>query len=334
VQKFRLANTILKAARIQDWRPLVNVTAVEWLTRHSGRKTVEQIWLPLLRAKLGPHANRASAAFIWAIIARMFAARGSGPNRELFGYVRGGYDRTLRRFEERLAARGVDIHTSSRIERVVPLPDGVGVATGSQMHHFDRVVVTLASPLAARLCPTLDDSQRSLAAGVEYQGIICASILSDAPLTPYYITNIADATIPFTAVIEMSALVDRREFKGKSLIYLPKYVSSDDPAFCLSDAEIEETFLSALQRMHPSFARSSVRAFRVSRVPHVFPIPTVGYSHRLPPIRTSIPGLFVANSAHIVNGTLNVNETVKLANALTPALLSPYALPIEKLLIA
>jgi protoporphyrinogen oxidase len=216
----------------------------------------------------------------------------------------------------------------------VPLPDGVGVATASEMHRFDRVVVTLASPLAARLCPTLDDAQRSLAAGVEYQGIICASILSDAPLTPYYITNIADATVPFTAVIEMSALVDRREFKGKSLIYLPKYVSSDDPAFCLTDAEIEETFLSALQRMHPSFARSSVRAFRVSRVPHVFPIPTVGYSHRLPPIRTSIPGLFVANSAHIVNGTLNVNETVKLANGLTPALLSPYALPIEKLLIA
>jgi protoporphyrinogen oxidase len=334
LQKFRLGTTILKAARIQDWRPLENVTAVEWLTRHSGRKTVEQIWLPLLRAKLGPHANRASAAFIWAIIARMFAARGSGPNRERFGYVRGGYDRTLRRFEERLAARGVEIHTSSRIERVVPLPDGVGVATASEMHRFDRVVVTLASPLAARLCPTLDDAQRSLGAGVEYQGIICASILSDAPLTPYYITNIADATVPFTAVIEMSALVDRSEFKGKSLIYLPKYVSSDDPAFCLTDAVIEETFLSALQRMHPSFARSSVRAFRVSRVPHVFPIPTVGYSHRLPPIRTSIPGLFVANSAHIVNGTLNVNETVKLANGLTPALLSPYALPIEKLLIA
>ena len=175
--------------------------------------------------------------------------------------------------------------------------------------------------LAARLCPGLTARERALCEGVEYQGIICASLLTDAALTPYYITNIADATIPFTAVIEMSALVDRSEFAGKSLIYLPKYVSSDDPAFCMTDDEIEGTFLAALERMHPAFRRSSVRAFRVSRVPFVFPIPTLGYSERLPPIKTTVEGLFMANSAHIVNGTLNVNETVKLAHGLVPSLL-------------
>jgi len=52
----------------------------------------------------------------------------------------------------------------------------------------------------------------------------------------------------------------------------------------------------------------------VSRARHVFPVPVLDYSRRLPPIRTSIPGLFVANSAHIVNGTLNVNETLGLAD--------------------
>ena len=30
-------------------------------------------------------------------------------------------------------------------------------------------------------------------------------------------------------------------------------------------------------------------------------------------MRTSVEGVFVVNSAHIVNGTLNVNETVELA---------------------
>ena len=113
----RLGATIMHASRITDWRPLEKLTAVEWLTRLCGRGTVERIWLPLLRAKLGPYAERASAAFIWAIIARMYAARG-GPQREQFGYVSGGYDKTLRRFEERLAARGVEIRTSCRVERV------------------------------------------------------------------------------------------------------------------------------------------------------------------------------------------------------------------------
>jgi hypothetical protein len=55
-----------------------------------------------------------------------------------------------------------------------------------------------------------------------------------------------------------------------------------------------------------------VRAFRISRVREVFPIATLGYSRGLPPIATSVPNVFLLNSAHIVNGTLNVNETLAL----------------------
>ena len=101
---------------------------------------------------------------------------------------------------------------------------------------------------------------------------------------------------------------------GHELVYLPKYVTPDDPAFQSSDDELRSQFLAALERMYPGFPAESVRAFRVSRVRHVLPISTIGYSDRLPGIRTSIPNLYTVNSAHIVNGTLNVNETVDLAN--------------------
>jgi protoporphyrinogen oxidase len=118
--------------------------------------------------------------------------------------------------------------------------------------------------------------------------------------------------VPFSAVIDKSNVVDRREWNGRALAYLPKYVRPDDPLFEESDATIEATFLAALERMYPGFSPSRVRAFRVSRVRNVFPIATLGYSKRLPPIATSVPGVYTLNSAHIVNGTLNVNETVQL----------------------
>ena len=51
----------------------------------------------------------------------------------------------------------------------------------------------------------------------------------------------------------------------------------------------------------------------------MFPVATLGYSRRLPPIATSVPGLFLANSAHIVNGTLNVDETLQLAGRVLSA---------------
>jgi hypothetical protein len=65
--------------------------------------------------------------------------------------------------------------------------------------------------------------------------------------------------------------------------------------------------------MYPQFQASDVLCFKVSRVKYVVPIPTVNYSQHLPPMHTSIPELHIINSAHILNGTLNVNETVQLA---------------------
>ena len=100
---------------------------------------------------------------------------------------------------------------------------------------------------------------------------------------------------------------------GNHLIYLPKYVEPDDPMFELSDDEIEQRFLSGLEKMYPSFDRSSVVDFKVSKVRQVFPLPVLNYSGSVPSIKTSVPNVFVVNSAHILNGTLNVNETAQLA---------------------
>ena len=111
----------------------------------------------------------------------------------------------------------------------------------------------------------------------------------------------------------MSALVDKTEFGGNALVYLLKYVAPDDELFEKSDALIEEIFIIALEKMYPHFRREDVLAFKISRVRQVFPIPTLNYSDNLPQMKTSLENVFTVNSAHIVNGTLNVNETVQLA---------------------
>ena len=110
----------------------------------------------------------------------------------------------------------------------------------------------------------------------------------------------------------MSALVDPKEFAGQHLVYLPYYVPEDDSLFHQTDDQIQEASLAGLESMYPGFSRDDVVAFRVSRVRRVMPIPTLGYSEKLPSVQTSVPSVYVVNSAQIVNGTLNVNETVRL----------------------
>ena len=73
--------------------------------------------------------------------------------------------------------------------------------------------------------------------------------------------------------------------------------------------------------MYPHLQSEDLLSFRISRERYVYPLPTLGYSSRLPSQRTSIPGLHIVNSAQIVNGTLNVNETVRLAEGALPQML-------------
>lgn len=325
--KFRLGLTIFRASKIKHWQKLEQLAVTDWLRRWSGRRTLAKIWLPLLRAKLGDSYKVASAAFIWAIIARMYAARRSGLKKEMFGYVRGGYATLLERFAAYLTNAGVELRTNQRVTRITD-ERRVELATGETLT-FDKVVVTNAPALAAQLCPDLTTTEQAALRDITYQGIVCASVLLKKPLAHYYVTNITDDWVPFTAVIEMTALVNPDELGGKHLVYLPKYVAPDDPHFTLSDDELRERFLSALERMYPDFRRSDVEAFQVSRVKHVFAVSTLRYSERVPAFTTSIPGLYLVNSAQIVNGTLNVNETLQLAENALATLIAPVATPQE-----
>jgi protoporphyrinogen oxidase len=319
--KIRLGLTISYASKITNWRKLEKLTAAEWLEKLSGKRAFQKIWLPLLRSKLGDNYAKASASFIWAIIARMYAARRTGLKKEMFGYLPGGYARMLDRFTNYLQRQGVTLKPNHRVEQVISENGVVNVSFhNGHREQFDQVVLTMAAGIAANVCPQLQPQERDLFKNVEYQGIVCASLLLKKPLSPFYVTNITDTWVPFTGVIEMTALVDKAEFGGRNLVYLPKYVPIDDPMLEESDDLIRDRFLAALVQMYPKFDRNDVITFQLSRVRQVFAITTLNYSEKMPPMHPSIPGVHMVNSAHIPNGTLNVNESIQLAEMAAAAL--------------
>ena len=183
---------------------------------------------------------------------------------------------------------------------------------------FDQIVFTTPAPIIANACPQLTADEQRLFRGIDYLGIVCSSLLLKKPLSKYYVTNITDDWVPLTAVIEMTTIVDPAELGGHALVYLPKYMMSDEPGFAETDDEIRERCLSTLEKMYPEFSRDDVAAFRTSRARYVMALPTLGYSERLPPMKTSVPGVYAVNSAHILKGNLNVNETIEIAEDASP----------------
>jgi protoporphyrinogen oxidase len=321
ISKFRLGGTIFYASRVKDWKALEKISVEDWLTKLSGKRTFEKMWKPLLKAKLGEAYRETSAAFIWATIQRMYAARNSGLKKEMFGYVRGGYATVLKKFGEHLREKGVEIRLNERVlttertentEKIKLVSENSADSASSAVKYFDKVIITAPSNIAVQICPQLTETEKEKLTNIKYQGIVCASLLTKKSLSNFYVTNITDET-PFTGIIEMSALVEKSEFGGNALVYLPKYVAPDDELFEKTDAEIEEIFLSALEKMYLHFKREDVVEFKISRVRQVFPLPTLNYSANVPGVKTSIDGVYILNSAQITNGTLNVNETIQLA---------------------
>ena len=315
IEKIRLGGTIFYASKIRNWKRLEKIPVTKWLKRWSGKGTFEKIWMPLLRAKLGEAYKVTSASFIWAAINRMYKARRSGLKKEMFGYVQGGYRTIIQRMASILMERNVPVLTGHGITRVQRNQSGKFTIEFANQppQEFDRVIMTTPSTVIQKACVDLNQDERDRLGSTQYLGIVNASMLVDKPVSPYYVTNITDDWVPMTAVIEMSNIVDLEETDQKSLIYLPKYVPSGDPLFEKSDDEIRESFLAAMEKMHPEFSRDDVSAFRIARARNVMAIPTLEYSESLPEQASSVPGLYLVNSAYITKGNLNVNETIQIA---------------------
>ncbi len=317
VAKLRIGATIGINARRRDWQRIERAEIEPWLQRWSGRRATERFWDAQLRAKFGDDHHDISASLLWATFRRLDGARRGVERREQMGYVRGGYAHTLRELERLLRELDVEIRVGAAVVAIEARADGTGASvstargdTERDTLDFDDVVVTLAAPLVAPLVRSIDPRCADSFGAVRSMGVVCASVVLDRPLSPHYLTYLA-APSPLTAVVDMSALIDADERSGRGLIYLPRYASAASDVFDTDDATLERDWLDALAAVYPEFDRNRVQGFAVARSSHVFAVPGVGYSARVPPL-TVHPHVHVISSAHLVHATLNVDETVAL----------------------
>jgi protoporphyrinogen oxidase len=314
IDKFRLGITIFFASKIKNWKKLEKQPVAKWLTKWSGKRTFNKMWLPLLRAKLGDFYTETSASFIWATIQRMYAARKSGLKKEMFGYMEGGYKTILESLKQKLTESGVEVHTSHILENVIKEEDTISLKfkNGTIVNTSD-LVFTIPSSLILKVWPDMPKDEADKHNSIKYLGVSCTSVLLKKPISPFYVTNITDGHVPFTGVIEMSALVDKNNFNGNSLVYLPKYVGTDDPIFTRDDSEIHKEFKDSIVKMYDHISEEDILEMKTAKARNVFALSTLNYSTKLPEVCSKIKGIYYGNSALITNGTLNVNETIDIA---------------------
>jgi len=290
-------------------------TAREWLNRRFGRKVTANFWDPLLRSKLGQARDRTPASFMDATIKRLYGARDRASGRERMGSVRGGYAPVLRAAEKALAEAGVEIRLGTPVRSVQRTGSGLEIHTDGGLRTFDRALFTVPLPEALKLAGAReDDPAWDRARRVEYIGIVCVLLALRKSLSPYYLINLLDPELPFTGVVESTNVLGPEHFGGQHLVYLPKYVTADDPATGLSDAEIEAAFLSGLRRVFPLLSDADIIEVQTHRETVSLPLPLFGTAPRTRGFATPLPGGFWGGPAFIDGSTVNNDAVLRTAS--------------------
>jgi protoporphyrinogen oxidase len=189
-----------------------------------------------------------------------------------------------------------------------------GIRTAAGNETFDRVISTVPNPLFRRLAAGVPDLVGGSDGEPAFLGVVCLTLVLRRALSPYYVTNLIQRDLPFTGIIEYTALADTAEMAGHHLIFLPRYETPDSPWFERSDAEIVEGGLAALARIWPDVRQAVVHAF-VNRERRVQAIWLPGIRQRTTPLRSRATPVESITAELVGLDTLNNNAIVRLVNA-------------------
>lgn len=300
-QRFRLGLQIVYSLFESDWRKMDKIPVEDWLIKVSGREVYKKIWKPLLRAKFDTMTDSVPATYIWSRLRRMMKTREGVTSKEMMCYLDTGYYTIIEAMEKVCDQHNVKIELNISVDKILVKDNRVEgiIKQNGEVAQHDMLISTLPSPVLASLLPEGFDSFYNLLNKQEYLGVLCPLLITKEKITPYYVLNITDESIPFTAVVETTNLIDPKYTNHYNLIYLPKYIEPHSSLANLSDAEVKEMWMTNFRKMFPDFDTSLIHDFIIQRARYVEPIRPIDTSEQIPSIRTPIHGLYMGNTVMI-----------------------------------
>lgn len=321
LQKIRLAFGIIFTSRISNAEKLEKQYVRAWLTRVFGRRVYERIWDPLLRSKLGNGREETSAAFMWATIRRLYGARSDSASRqEKMGHLEGGYRRILESWERQLTDKGVILRKDEPVVKVNSAEKNV--LTHKAHYSYDKLLITTASAVALEILSHEFPAgpYRTFMEGQKYLGVVCIRLLLKRSLSPYYVINLLDESLPFTGIIESTHVIGTDQLGGFHLAYLPHYSVEEEDFSDMDQEKITSEYLEALMKVFPDLTMEDIVSSSLSFERYVQPLYTLDYGNRIPSFATPVQDVFLANTSMIRNAVLNNNAAIELSSAAVQAL--------------
>ncbi|PJF39376.1 MAG: hypothetical protein CUN54_08855 [Phototrophicales bacterium] len=323
IQRFRLGLQVIYAQFESDWQTIDQIPVEHWLLKVSGRGVYNKVWQPLLRAKFDTVSEDVPATYIWSRLKRMMGTRQGVTSKEMMCYLENGYYTLIEAMAAACEQRGVDFKLNTGVDEIV-IENGAATAiqtSDGRTEPYDIFVSTLPSPVLAPLIPGAAQAFREQLSSQAYLGVLCPLLILKRKLTPYYVLNITDSSIPFTAVVETTNLIDPQHVNNHHLVYLPKYLAPDNEMAQWPDDKVEAEWMRYLKQMFPDFDESWIEDFIVQRARYVEPIRPMGTLDQIPSIKTPVGNLYMGNTVMIYPSLGNGEAVTSFASRMIEQIL-------------
>lgn len=292
--------------------------AIGWFRRWAGKAATDAIWEPLLRCKFGDAAERVPLAWMAGRLRQRARSRSGGGER--LGYLDGSLQVLVDRLLEELGRCGASIRLGTRVLRLL-VRDGTvqGVRTPDGDIEADRVVCTIPTPLLADLTEEFSPEYARELRKIEYLAAICTILAVPKQLSPVYWLNVADPGYDFGGVIEQTNLIDPAAYGGMHILYLSRYLRTDNPLWSMDDATLLDREIGQLKRLFNG-GPSVIAEHRIFRARYAAPLTDMGFHRKIPRHRSPLENLFVAAMPHIYPDERSVNNSIRVAAATLSAM--------------
>lgn len=307
--KFRYGLHAFLCTKRDDWKPLDRLEATGWIRRWIGEEAWEVLWRRLFDYKFYDFAHSLSAAWIWSRVRRIGRSRYNLFHEKL-GYLEGGSDTLLIQMRRYIEAHGGEFRLATPIERVV-IEQGkvVGIRVGGQTLAFDKVISTMPLPYVSKVMPDLPGEVLRAYESVKNIAVVCVIVKLKKRVTENFWLNTNDPDMDIPGIVEYTNLrpLDHH------VVYVPFYVPGEHPLYQDADDVFIDKVKRYLMKINPALTPDDFIQVRASRYRYAQPVCEPGFLDRLPPIRSSVDGLLVADTSYYYPEDRGISESIGLA---------------------
>lgn len=113
------------------------------------------------------------------------------------------------------------------------------------------------------------------------------------------------------AIVEHTNFMDKKNYNNEHLVYLGNYLPHDHRYFKMPKEEILKEFDKFLKSIKPDYKKNLID-YEVFKAPFAQPIIPVNYSKLIPPIKTPLQNVYLANIQQVYPWDRGTNYAVEL----------------------